>query len=81
LGSASDENLEAWCDGTSKGPLRDLRTGTGFADAKLSEILPTARDARFVRMTKTELASLASVRMTKIALASLATVGMREETL
>jgi len=29
-------------------------------------------------MTKTELASLASVRMTKIALASLATVGMRE---
>jgi len=40
LGSASDENLEAWCDGTSKGPLRDLRTGTGFADAKLSEILP-----------------------------------------
>src|SRR5277367_6165865 len=26
-------------------------TGTGFADAKLSEILPSARVARFVRMT------------------------------
>ena len=58
-----------------KGPLRDLKTGTGFADAKLSEILPTARvahfvrmtddarDARFVRIAKTSLASLASVWM------------------
>jgi hypothetical protein len=27
-------------------------TGTGFAGAKLSEILPAARVARFVRMTK-----------------------------
>src|SRR5271170_3709992 len=27
-------------------------TGTGFADAKLSEILPSARVARFVRMTQ-----------------------------
>jgi hypothetical protein len=27
-------------------------TGTGFAAAKLSEILPSARDARFVRMTR-----------------------------
>jgi hypothetical protein len=35
----------------SNGPLRDLKTGTGFADAKLSEILPAARVARFVRMT------------------------------
>jgi len=26
-------------------------TGTGFAGAKLSEILPSARVARFVRMT------------------------------
>src|ERR1700691_4073704 len=34
-----------------KGSLRDLKTGTGFAGAKLSEILPAARDARFVRMT------------------------------
>jgi len=35
-----------------KGSLRDLKTGTGFAGAKLSEILPAARDARFVRMTE-----------------------------
>jgi hypothetical protein len=34
-----------------KGPLRDFGTGTGFARAKLSEILPAARVARFVRMT------------------------------
>ena len=30
-----------------------LETGTGFAYAKLSEILPAARVARFVRMTHT----------------------------
>jgi hypothetical protein len=30
------------------------KTGTGFACAKLSEILPAARVARFVRMTKEE---------------------------
>src|SRR5271170_4483549 len=30
----------------------DSETGTGFAGAKLSEILPAARVARFVRMTK-----------------------------
>jgi hypothetical protein len=35
-----------------KGPLRDFKTGTGFARAKLSEILPAARVARFVRMTR-----------------------------
>jgi hypothetical protein len=29
-----------------------LETGTGFAGAKLSEILPAARAARFVRMTE-----------------------------
>jgi hypothetical protein len=29
----------------------DSETGTGFAGAKLSEILPAARVARFVRMT------------------------------
>jgi hypothetical protein len=34
------------------GALRDFGTGTGFAGAKLSEILPAARVARFVRMTK-----------------------------
>jgi hypothetical protein len=28
-----------------------FETGTGFAGAKLSEILPSARVARFVRMT------------------------------
>jgi hypothetical protein len=39
-------------DDISKGSLRDFRTGTGFADTKLSEILPAARVARFVRMTK-----------------------------
>jgi hypothetical protein len=33
------------------GALRDSKTGTGFAGAKLSEILPSARVARFVRMT------------------------------
>jgi hypothetical protein len=37
--------------GGSEGPLRDLKTGTGFAGAKLSEVLPAARVARFVRMT------------------------------
>ena len=34
------------------GALRDFETGTGFAGAKLSEILPAARVARFVRMTE-----------------------------
>jgi hypothetical protein len=29
-----------------------FETGTGFAYAKLSEILPAARVARFVRMTQ-----------------------------
>ncbi|MGA7870480.1 MAG: hypothetical protein WCA22_06235 [Candidatus Binatus sp.] len=29
-----------------------FKAGTGFADAKLSEILPAARVARFVRMTQ-----------------------------
>jgi hypothetical protein len=38
---------------------RFSETGTGFACAKLSEILPSARDARFVRMTNL-LAMLAS---------------------
>jgi len=33
-------------------------TGTGFARAKLSEILPAARDARFVRMTQEARAAL-----------------------
>jgi hypothetical protein len=42
----------------SKGALRDFKTGTGFAGAKLSEILPAARDARFVRMTECALAPL-----------------------
>jgi len=36
------------------------KTGTGFAGAKLSEILPAARVARFVRMTELQLALLAS---------------------
>jgi hypothetical protein len=34
---------------------RRLGTGTGFACAKLSEILPSARVARFVRMTEERL--------------------------
>ena len=46
-------------DDISNGALRDLETGTGFAAAKLSEILPAARVARFVRMTE-GLALLAS---------------------
>src|SRR5271154_4397849 len=40
--------------GITKGLMSAARfseTGTGFAGAKLSEILPAARDARFVRMT------------------------------
>ncbi len=40
------------CNDISKGPLRDFKTGTDFAHAKLSEILPAARVARFVRMTE-----------------------------
>src|SRR5271167_2722278 len=40
------------------------KTGTGFADAKLSEILPSARDARFVRMTQ-KIPALAFARMTQ----------------
>jgi hypothetical protein len=32
--------------------MQQFKTGTGFATAKLSEILPAARVARFVRMTK-----------------------------
>jgi hypothetical protein len=32
--------------------MRQRKTGTGFADAKLSEILLAARVARFVRMTE-----------------------------
>jgi primosomal protein N' len=35
-----------------EGAIAPTGTGTGFADAKLSEILPAARVARFVRMTK-----------------------------
>jgi hypothetical protein len=41
-----------------------LKTGAGFADAKLSEILPSARVARFVRMTE-KMPALAFVRMTE----------------
>jgi hypothetical protein len=40
----------------SKGTLRDFKTGTGF----MSEILPAARVARFVRMT--DLRSRCSLR-------------------
>jgi hypothetical protein len=36
-------------DHISKGPLRDFKTGTGFAGAKLSEILHCARVARFAQ--------------------------------
>jgi hypothetical protein len=44
------------------------KTGTGFAGAKLSEILPSARVARFVRMTAVR-ALLASTELRKGALA------------
>ena len=37
---------------TGRSAARFSETGTGFADAKLSEILPAARVARFVRMTE-----------------------------
>jgi hypothetical protein len=52
--SRSAERVQGLCSATpasAKGPLRDFKTGTGFAGAKLSEILPSARVARFVRMT------------------------------
>jgi hypothetical protein len=35
---------------------RFRKTGTGFAGAKLSEILLSPRDARVIRMTRTALA-------------------------
>jgi hypothetical protein len=50
----SNENAARTRDNLNKGPLRDLKTGTRFADAKLSggqKPVPAARDARFVRMT------------------------------
>jgi hypothetical protein len=50
LSSASDEFRKI--SRLSKGPLRDFKTGTGFAPAKLSEILPAGRVALFVRMTE-----------------------------
>src|SRR5271156_5293145 len=43
--------------------MQELRTGTGGACAPLSEILPAARVARFVRMTQ-KMPALAFVRMT-----------------
>ena len=43
LSSASDKNQDR---------CAISKTGTGFADAKLCEILPSARVARFVRMTE-----------------------------
>src|SRR5208283_4577076 len=43
LGSASDKNQDR---------CAISKTGAGFAGAKLSEILPSARVARFVRMTQ-----------------------------
>jgi hypothetical protein len=42
---------------TSKDRCANSETGTGFARAKLSEILPAARVARFVRMTERASAS------------------------
>jgi hypothetical protein len=39
---------------------QQLKTGTGGARAPLSEILPSARGARFVRMTKKSVANDAS---------------------
>jgi hypothetical protein len=38
--------------GMTKKWMQRLETGTGFAGAKLSEVLPSARVARFVRMTE-----------------------------
>jgi len=40
------------CRSLMGGALRDFKTGTGFAGAKLSEILPSPRVARVVRMTE-----------------------------
>ena len=50
-----------------QGPLRDFETGTGFANAKLSEILPTVRVARFVRMTDGLALLASSVRRMSLA--------------
>src|ERR1700722_1395302 len=47
----SDNSKSNRSNGSAKDRLRDFKTGTGFAGAKLSEILPAARAARFVRMT------------------------------
>ena len=38
-------------------------TGTGFAGAKLSEVLPSARAARFARMTEVAVALRPSVKI------------------
>src|ERR1700693_3982437 len=56
----SDLRPEALRDHIGKRSLRDFETGPGFAGAKLSEILPAARVARFVRMTKTAFSLLSS---------------------
>jgi hypothetical protein len=50
------------CDLSGK---QQRKTGTGGAYAPLSEILPAARVARFIRMTELQLALLASVIMTQ----------------
>jgi hypothetical protein len=55
------KDCAARCLHSVKGRCAIFKTGTGFADAKLSEILPAARVAPFVRMTETALALLASV--------------------
>ena len=43
--------------------MQEPETGTGFAGAKLSEILPSARVARFVRMTEKTGAGAHGLRM------------------
>ena len=50
--TASGENPEACAIASEKDRFEISETGTGFAGAKLSEILPTASVARFVRMTE-----------------------------
>jgi len=49
--SAAGSGSELLHSNKNQGRCAISKTGTGFADAKLSEILPSARVARFVRMT------------------------------
>src|SRR5260370_37361865 len=52
--SRGSDNQQSGATTSEKERCAISKTGTGFAYAKLSEILPAARVARFVRMTNGE---------------------------